>query len=258
MARTPSPRAALLSDPTKSMAAAAPPPVARRIRLAASGARASTTSAPASAPGGEGRVVDVGDDDGGAGQRLREPQGREADAAETDDDERAPVDPRPDLPHRAKRGEPRAGVGAGEGHRQIADVEEVSGMRDEHAVAEPARPGDPERPRLRAQVLVPRSAGVAAAAAYPGVGHVPSPRVDAGGLGAASRNHAGDLVPQRQRQRPAPSTGPAAGRPPCRRTRPAGEGRCGTRRRPPSGGAPRSPSAPVAATRRAPGRRRTG
>ena len=50
VAMTPSPRAALLSDPTKSMAAAAPPPVARRMRLAASGARASTTSAPASAP----------------------------------------------------------------------------------------------------------------------------------------------------------------------------------------------------------------
>ena len=202
VAMTPSPRAALLSDPTKSMAAAAPPPVARRMRLARVRGAGVDDLGPRLGPRLEGRVVDVGDDDGGAGQRLREPQGREADAAETDDDERAPVDPRPDLPHRAEGGEPRAGVGAGEGHRQLADIEEITGMRDEDVIAEPAGPGDPERPRLRTQVLLPRFADAAAAAADPGVGHVARPHVDALGVRAPDGGDAGDLVPQRQRQRP--------------------------------------------------------
>ena len=184
------------------MTAAAPPPVARRSRRAASGALASTTSAPASAPRPQGRVVDVDGEEGGVGHRPGELQGREPDAPETDDDQRAPIDPRPDLPDRAEGGEPGAGVRAGEGHREIADREEIPGMRDEDVIAEPAGPGDAERLRLRAQMFPPRPAGAAAAAADPGIHHVPGSGVDDAGVRTARHDDAADLVSQRQRQGP--------------------------------------------------------
>ena len=144
-------------------------------------------------------VIDLDDDDFGVEERLRELDSGEPHATRPDDDELV-FQPPFRLAERAVGGEARARVGAGQLGRDIPEVEEVAGVRDDDVVRETAIQVRAQRARTVAEVLPVVVAEIAASATDPGEDDAPVADVDVVSLRSRSGDLADDLVPERERQ----------------------------------------------------------
>ena len=116
------------------------------------------------------RLVDVGDDGLYAQHGLGHAHAGQADAAGADDEQLAAAGERGlGLHQRAVGRDARAGVSAGLGFIEVAEIDEIARIRHQDMRGIAAVAIDAQRPRLVAHMLVARGAQAARAAADPGI-----------------------------------------------------------------------------------------